>query len=79
MGSSGRLPVASGRDVIKALSKVGFRVVRQKGSHVRLEKVEGEKVIKLTVPMHQTLKKGTLRQIITDAELDMESFVKLLD
>jgi predicted RNA binding protein YcfA (HicA-like mRNA interferase family) len=79
LGSSGRLPVASGKDIIKALSKVGFRVVRQKGSHVRLERVEGEKIIKLTVPMHQTLKKGTLRQIITDAELDMDSFLKLLD
>ena len=73
------MPVASGKDVIKALSKVGFRVVRQKGSHVRLEKVEGEKIIKLTVPMHKTLKKGTLRQIITDAELDMDGFLKLLD
>jgi predicted RNA binding protein YcfA (HicA-like mRNA interferase family) len=79
LGSSGRLPVASGKDVIKALSKVGFRVVRQKGSHVRLEKVEGEKIIKLTVPMHQTLKKGTLREIITDAVLDMDVFLKLLD
>lgn len=54
-----KLPVASGRDVIKALSKAGFRVARQKGSHARLEKVEGEKTIKLTVPMHETLKKGT--------------------
>jgi predicted RNA binding protein YcfA (HicA-like mRNA interferase family) len=75
---SGRLPVASGKDVIKALGKAGFRVVRQKGSHVRLEKVEGEKVIKLTVPMHQTLKKGTLRQIIADAEMDVEDYLKLL-
>jgi predicted RNA binding protein YcfA (HicA-like mRNA interferase family) len=75
---SGKLPIASGKEVIKALSKAGFRVVRQKGSHVRLEKVEGDKTIKLTVPMHEALKKGTLRQIITDAEMTVEEFLELL-
>jgi predicted RNA binding protein YcfA (HicA-like mRNA interferase family) len=75
---SGKLPAASGKDVIKALSKAGFRVVRQKGSHVRLEKVEHGKTIKLTVPLHETLKKGTLRQIIADAEMNLEEFLELL-
>ena len=36
-----KLPVVSGEDTIKALCKAGFRVVRQKGSHVRLEKKKG--------------------------------------
>ncbi|MGI0080467.1 MAG: type II toxin-antitoxin system HicA family toxin [Nitrososphaerales archaeon] len=40
---SEKLPVASGRDVIKALGRAGLRVVRQKGSHVRPEKNEGTK------------------------------------
>lgn len=75
---SAKLPVASGKDVIKALSRAGFRVVRQRGSHVRLEKIECEKVIKLTVPMHETLKKGTLRQIMTDAEMTAEEFLEFL-
>lgn len=75
---SGRLPVTSGKEVIKALRRAGFRVVRQKGSHVRLEKVEGAKTIKLTVPMHPTLKRGTLRQIITDSEMTVEDILKLL-
>lgn len=75
---SQKLPVASGKDVIKALGRAGFRVVRQKGSHVRMEKLEGAKVVKLTVPMHETLKKGTLRQILTDAEISVEEFMKLL-
>lgn len=73
-----KLPVVSGRDVIKALNRAGFRVVRQKGSHVRLEKVEEGKFIKLTVPMHETLKKGTLRQIISDAEMEVSDFLQLL-
>jgi predicted RNA binding protein YcfA (HicA-like mRNA interferase family) len=75
---SEKLPVASGKDVVKALGRAGFRVVRQRGSHVRLERIMGDKVIKLTVPMHQTLKKGTLRQIITDAEMTVEEFARLL-
>ncbi len=44
------MPVVSGRDVIKALSKDGFRVIRQRGGHVRLEKVEVGKTIKLMIP-----------------------------
>ena len=62
-------------ETVRALSKAGFRVVRQKGSHVRLEKFEAGKTIKLTVPMHRTLKRGTLRQIIADAEMDVQDFL----
>ena len=71
------LPDLSGRETIKALSKVGFRVTRQRGSHVRLEK-SNEETIKLTVPLHKNLKKGTLRRIISDAGLTVEEFNKLL-
>lgn len=73
-----KLPVVSGEDVIKALYKVGFRVVRQKGSHVRLEKRTKEGTIKITVPLHSTLKKGTLRMILKQAGLTVEEFLKLL-
>jgi predicted RNA binding protein YcfA (HicA-like mRNA interferase family) len=48
-----KLPVISGLDVIKSLKKAGFIATRQKGSHVRLEKFDGEKTIKLTVPLHK--------------------------
>jgi len=72
------LPVVSGSEVIKALCKTGFRVVRQRGSHVRLEKRTEDRMIKLTVPLHKSLKKGTLRRIIKDAELTVEEFNRLL-
>lgn len=75
---SERLPIVSGRDAIKALSRAGFSVTRQKGSHVRLERTLGGKTIKLTVPLHETLKRGTLREIITDAEMSVGEFVKYL-
>ena len=73
-----KLPVVSGEDVIKALHKVGFRVVRQKGSHVRMEKRTEEGTIKVTVPLHRSLKKGTLRIILKQAGLSVDEFVKLL-
>jgi predicted RNA binding protein YcfA (HicA-like mRNA interferase family) len=73
-----KLPVVSGMDVIKALHKAGFIVTRQKGSHVRLKKVSGEKVIKITVPLHKTIKKGTLKKILEVAEISVEEFLKLL-
>jgi predicted RNA binding protein YcfA (HicA-like mRNA interferase family) len=73
-----KLPVISGREAVKALKHAGFVVIRQRGSHVRLGKtLEGE-VIKLTIPLHRTLKKGTLSRIIKDAGLTVEEFVELL-
>ena len=72
------LPVVSGREAIKALCGAGFKVVRQRGSHVRLEKRTEAKVIKLTVPLHKTLKKGTLRRIIKDAGLTVQEFNRSL-
>lgn len=73
-----KMPVISGYAAIKALRRAGFVAVRQKGSHVRLKKIVGDKIIKLTVPLHETLKKGTLKRIIKDANLEMNEFVKLL-
>jgi len=72
-----RLPLISGLGVIKRLKKVGFIATKQKGSHVRLEKFDGEKTIKLTVPLHPEIKKGTLNRIIKDAGLTNEEFDKL--
>lgn len=66
-----KLPQISGLELIKILHKEGFIVVRQKGSHVRLEKRTKDKLIKLTVPLHDKLKKGTLARIIKDAEIDI--------
>ncbi|MBI4919184.1 type II toxin-antitoxin system HicA family toxin [archaeon] len=67
-----KLPQISGSELIKALVRNGFAVVRQKGSHIRLEKMTAEEVIKLTVPNHKTLKKGTLHQILKTAQLSTE-------
>ncbi len=72
-----KLPLISGLDIIKRLKKAGFIATRQKGSHVRLEKYTTEKTIKLTVPLHNEMKKGTLHQILKEAQISLEDFEKL--
>jgi predicted RNA binding protein YcfA (HicA-like mRNA interferase family) len=72
-----KLPIISGINVIKRLKKAGFIATRQKGSHVRLEKYTPKQMIKLTVPLHSEMKKGTLHQILKEAGLSLEDFDKL--
>lgn len=72
---SGRLPVISGSECITALEKLGYRVVRQRGSHVRLH-CEGRSPV--TVPLHDTLDRGTLRAILRTCEISAEMLIDQL-
>lgn len=53
-----KLPSISGERVIKALKRAGFVQLRQKGSHVSLEKRSATQVWKTVVPLHSQLAKG---------------------
>jgi predicted RNA binding protein YcfA (HicA-like mRNA interferase family) len=66
--------MVSGLEVVRALAKVGFSEVSQRGSHLKLRK-EGRTVI---VPMHRELARGTLRSILRQADLAVEAFIELL-
>lgn len=71
-----KLPVISGKDLIKKLEKLGYRAVRQKGSHIRL--LHDNSCYKpLTVPMHKFIKPGLLHKIIRDANLTLDDFLNL--
>ncbi|MGA3245833.1 MAG: type II toxin-antitoxin system HicA family toxin [Bacteroidota bacterium] len=70
------LPVVSGRECANALSKVGFQLLRQHGSHLVLRR--NTPFAQLVVPEHKVLDRGTLRAIIRQADLTVEEFVKLL-
>ena len=74
---SKRLPAVKPREAIKALEKAGWRIHRQKGSHVSMHK---EGVVNLVViPLHtRDLPKGTLHAILDDAGLTIEQFLELL-
>ena len=71
-----KLPSVSGKDALKALSKVGFEFRRQVGSHMVLKRVKDGK--RVTIPDHDELPKGTLRAIIRQCDLTVEEFIKLL-
>jgi predicted RNA binding protein YcfA (HicA-like mRNA interferase family) len=68
--------VVSGRRLIKALEADGWRVARQRGSHVRLRKTEARSA--LVIPVHRELKKGTLARILREANLDADDLRRLL-
>jgi predicted RNA binding protein YcfA (HicA-like mRNA interferase family) len=63
-----KLPVASGADVVRALGRLGFVQVSQRGSHVKLRR-ESRTVI---VPMHPEIAQGTLRSILRQADISAE-------
>ena len=74
----GKLPVVSGREAIKALSRIGFVEIRQAGSHVVLQKKISAGSNTLVVPDHPELAKGTLRAIIRKSGLTVDEFSDLL-
>ena len=55
----------SGEDLVQALSRFGYRVTRQTGSHIRLTTMIGGEH-HVTVPRHDPLRVGTLNSILTD-------------
>jgi len=69
-----KLPSVSGKKVIKALEKLGFIVVRQKGSHVILQRESNM----LTVPLHDPIKKSTLNTILKQADVSLEELLEYL-
>lgn len=57
-----KLPQVSGKQCVKALSKIGFFIKRQKGSHIIL--CRDEPFTEVVIPNHKTLDKGTLRVLL---------------
>jgi predicted RNA binding protein YcfA (HicA-like mRNA interferase family) len=73
-----KLSQISGLKLIKILNKFGFQTIRQRGSHIRLEKKIDDETIKLTVPLHHKLKKGTILSIIKSSKINEKEFEQLL-
>ncbi len=71
-----RLPVVSWRQAVTALEKAGFIFDRQRGSHmVYYHPLSNRTVI---VPRHREIKPGTLRVILSEADLTRDEFIKLI-
>jgi len=68
----------SGKQAIHALSKLGFKQVRQRGSHVVLRKHQPGGDVGCAVPLHRELKIGTLKGILRQASVSVEEFTQAL-
>ena len=68
--------VFSGREVVKALHRIGFVVDHQRGSHIFLHNLE--KNISIIVPNHKEVKKGTLNSILKKANISIKDLRELV-
>lgn len=68
--------MVSGLNAVKAFVRLGWRINRQHGSHLILEKDGSE--VRLSVPQRAELKRGLLRQLIADAGLTVDEFLQNL-
>lgn len=73
-----RLPVLSGKELVTALKKAGFVEVRQKGSHVSMQKITLDKTYKTVVPLHKELAKGTLLDILHQTGMSRDDLFEIL-
>ncbi len=72
-----KLPIVSGKEVIKALGKIDFEFDHQKGSHITLRK-SIHPFTRVTVPNHKVIVPRTLLSIMKQAGLEREEFIRLL-
>ncbi|MBK5964635.1 hypothetical protein CCR95_11225 [Thiocystis minor] len=69
-----KLPLVSGAEAIRALERLGFVTLRQRGSHIVLRRESSGCV----VPNHREIKPGTLLGILKQAGVSVEDFVTAL-
>ena len=73
-----KVPSLAYFEIVKARQRAGWVVVRQRGSHIRLQKRIGDEVLKLTVPAHRPVKRSTLSHILKRAGLTVDEFLEFL-
>ena len=74
----GKVPSENYDRIVAALGRLGFFVVRQRGSHIRLQKQLPNKRLKITVPAHRRIKRSTLSHILKQAEIGLDDFLAAL-
>ncbi len=73
-----KVPELSYSEIIRALQRDGWTVVRQRGSHIRLQKRIGDELLKITVPAHRPVKRSTLSHILKQVRLELDKFLELV-
>jgi predicted RNA binding protein YcfA (HicA-like mRNA interferase family) len=70
-----KLPLLSGREVLAALKRMGFKEIHRKGSHIKMKHPDGRKIV---FPYHDEVDRYTLKGALKDAEIEIEEFLKNL-
>ena len=73
-----KVPSVNYDQVIKALQRDGWVIVRQRGSHIRLQKHIDDEVLKIIVPAHKPIKRSTLSHILKQTRITVDEFLKKL-
>jgi predicted RNA binding protein YcfA (HicA-like mRNA interferase family) len=68
-----KLPLLSGRQMVKALERLGFVEIHRKGSHVKMKHADGRMIV---FPFHDEIDRFTLKGALRDAEIDLEELLK---
>jgi predicted RNA binding protein YcfA (HicA-like mRNA interferase family) len=68
-----KLPVLSGRQVLAALTRLGFVEIHRKGSHVKMKHTDGRIIV---FPFHDEVDRFTLKGALRDADIKVEDFLK---
>ena len=70
-----KLPLVSGKQAVRALSRLGFVEVSRKGSHVKLKHPDGRMIV---FPFHDEIDRFTLKGALKDAEIEIDEFLTSL-
>ena len=73
-----KVPSLSYVVVVKALQRDRWTVVKQKGSHIRLQKRIGNDLLKINVSLHNPIKRSTLAHVLKQVSINLEHFYNLL-
>ena len=73
-----KVPVLNYEHVIRALRRDGWVIVRQRGSHIRLQKRARTGVLKIIIPAHRPIKRSTLSHILKQARMTVDELLELL-
>ena len=71
-----KLPRVSGKDMVRIFKKLGFKIITQKGSHIKMQDINNRTVI---ISNHKQIKLGTLKNgILNPLDISVEQLIKLL-
>ncbi len=68
-----KLPLLSGRQVVAALERLGFREIHRKGSHVKMKHSDGRLIV---FPFHDEVDRYTLKGALRDGGVEIENFLR---